>query len=370
VKQPEREAPSAAGLLRRRLHNHNLARSGFRDPAGIVAWMGAVQAQDYPAAKWALGLRAPALTDRDVEDAFNDGRILRTHVLRPTWHFVTPADIRWMLALTGARIKAMNASYYRKIGVDDALVARSRRVLERALRGGRQRTRAQIGTALRRAGIMIDRLALAHVMMDAELDAVVCSGAREGKQSTYALLEERAPQAKTLTKDEALAELSRRYFTGHGPATIRDYVWWSGLTVGDARRGIEILGSSLQRSRLGDDTYWATPAPTAVPATRGAHLLPNYDEYLIAYKDRGTVVGPPRGLVTSPRESDVFAHSLILDGRLAGSWTRTRGRDGARVEVVSYRRLTPGNRRAVAAAAERYGRFMEQQVICAQGPAR
>jgi hypothetical protein len=217
---------------------------------------------------------------------------------------------------------------------------------------------------------MVDRLALAHVMMDAELDAVVCSGARQGKQSTYALLEERAPQAKTLTKDEALAELARRYFAGHGPATIRDYTWWSGLTVGDAKRGIGILGSSLERSVLGDDTHWSAPTRSAMPLARGAHLLPNYDEYLIAYKDRGTVVGAPRGAPAGPRESDVFAHSVIIDGRLAGSWTRTHGRDGARVDVVSYRRLTPGDRRAIAAAAERYGRFMEQQVICAQGSAR
>jgi hypothetical protein len=256
------------------------------------------------------------------------------------------------------------------VGLDDAVVARSRRVIERALRGGRLLTRAQIGTALRRTGIAIDRLGLSFVMMDAELHAVVCSGARDGKQSTYALLEERAPHAKTLTKDEALAELTRRYFTSHGPATLRDYVWWSGLAVGDARRGIEILGPGLRRSRLGDLTYWSAPTGAAMPVARGAHLLPNYDEYLIAYQDRGTVVGPARQRAVGPRGSDVFAHNFIIDGRLAGSWTRTHGRNGARVDVVSYRRLTPGDRRAVTAAAECYGSFMEQQVICAQGSAR
>jgi hypothetical protein len=331
--------------------------------------MGAVQAQDYPAAKWALGLRIPTLTDKDVERAFTEGRILRTHVLRPTWHFVVPADIRWMVELTGPRIRRMIGSYCRKIGLDDALVARCRQVIERVLRG-RQLTRAQIGTALRGAGIAMDRLALSHVVMDAELSGVVCSGAREGKQFTYALLEERAPRAKSLTKDEALAELTRRYFASHGPATIRDYVWWSGLTVGDAKRGIEILGSGLQRSVLGDLTYWLAPARAGTAVVRGAHLLPNYDEYLIAYQDRGTVVGPARLRAIGPRGSDVFAHNFIIDGRLAGSWTRTHGRDGARVDVVSYRRLTPGDRRAIAAAAERYGRFMEQQVICAQDSAR
>jgi hypothetical protein len=362
-----RETLTAAGLLRRRIHNHRLETSGFRDPADVVAWMGAVQAQDYPAAKWALGLRVPGLTDEDVERAFAEGRILRTHVLRPTWHFVAPDDIRWMLELTGPRVRRMNANYYRRLGLDDALVARSRRVMERALRGGKQLTRARIGTALRRAGIAVDRRALAHVAMDAELNGVVCSGAREGKQFTYALLEERAPRAKTLTKDEALAELTRRYFASHGPATIRDYVWWSGLAVGDARRGIDIVGSGLQRSQLGDDTHWAAPARGAMPAPVGAHLLPNYDEYLIAYRDRGTVVGPARTPPVGPRGSDVFAHNLIIEGRLAGSWTRSHGSDGARIDVASYRRPTPGDRRAIAAAADRYGKFMEQQVICVQG---
>ena len=147
-------------------------------------------------------------------------------------------------------------------------------------------------------------------------------------------------------------------------------MWWSGLAVGDARRGIEILGSGLQRRLLGDDPHWAAPARAAMPAARGAHLLPNFDEYLIAYRDRGTVVGPPRRPSAGPGERDVFAHSLIIDGRLAGSWTRTHGRDGARVDVVSYRRPTPPDRRAIAAAAERYGTFMQQQVTCAQRSVR
>jgi hypothetical protein len=340
----------------------------LRDATGVVAWMGAVQAQDYPAAKWALGLRAPALTDRDVEDAFSRGRILRTHVLRPTWHFVTPADIRWMLALTGPRIRAMSAPNRRKLGVDDGLVARSRRVMERALRG-RQLTRAQIGTALRRAGITVDPMALAHVMMDAELHGVVCSGARAGRHFTYALLEERAPRATPLTREQSLAELARRYFTSHGPATIRDYAWWSGLTAGDARRGIEILGSGLHPKLLGGDTYWSARERAAVPVARGAHLLPVYDEYLVAYRDRETVVGPVRVPSAGPRGSDVFANAVIVDGRLAGSWTKPRGREGIRVDVVPYRRMTPGDHRAISAAAARYGRFLEEPVACGRGAA-
>jgi hypothetical protein len=292
-------------------------------------------------------------------------------VLRPTWHFVAPADIRWMLALTGPRINRSHVPYYGKLGLNETVLRRSRAALERALRDGAHLTRTAIGSVLLRAGIKAQGLALALVMMKAELDGVVCSGRRQGKHSTYALLAERAPRAKTLPRDEALGELARRYFASHGPATLRDYVWWSGLVVGDARRGIEIAGPALERQVLDDRTYWSVPSTRSVArASSGAHLLPNYDEYLVAYRDRDAVVGPSRTAAATSRGSDVFAHSLVIDGRLAGSWTRTHGRDSARVDVVSYRPLTAADRRAVAAAAERYGRFMKQAVVCVQRSAR
>ncbi len=350
--------PKSNAILRRRLQNHQLTRSELHQPSDIVNWLGAVQAQDYPAAKWALGLRAPRLTDEDVETAFTDGRILRTHVLRPTWHFVTPADIRWMLDLTAPGILKRSLLYERRLGLDDGVLKRSRAAIARALRDGAHLTRAEIGSLLRRAGIKAETQALAHVMMNAELDGIVCSGPRRGKQFTYALLDTRAPRARTLTRDEALGELARRYFASHGPATLRDYVWWSGLSVGDARRGIAIAGPALEREAIDDRTYWAAPATRTVAGhTDGAHLLPNYDEYVVAYRDRDAL-------------SDVFGHSLILQGRPAGSWTRTATRESVSVNVVSYRRLTPADRRAVSAAAERYGRFMKQAVVCVQGSTR
>lgn len=337
-----------------------------------MAWLGAVQAQDYPSAKWALGLRAPGLTDDEVEKAFAAGSILRTHVLRPTWHFVTPADIRWMLALTGPRISKSCDPYAGRLGLDAQILKRSRAAIERALRDGRQLTRADLGSALRHAGIETNGQALALVMMKAELEGVICSGARQGKQFTYALLEERAPRGRIVTRDEALGELARRYFSSHGPATLRDYVWWSGLVVGDARRGIEIAGSDLVRRAIDDRPYWTmrASAPPSSRASGGAHLLPNYDEYLVAYQDRDAVVGPSRRAAATPRGNDLFAHSLVIGGRLAGCWTRTLRQDAVTVDVVSYRRLTPGDRRAVAAAAERYGRFMKQAVVCVHGSSR
>jgi hypothetical protein len=336
-------------LLRRRLFNQRLLRSDFRSAADVVRWLGAVQAQDYAAAKWAVGLRAKGTSDAKIEEAFNEGAVLRTHVLRPTWHFVAPSDIRWMLALTGPRVHAANGYYYRTLELDPKTRRRSRKVLERALRGGRSLTRAELAVVLRRARIATDGLRLTHLLADAELEGVVVSGPRRGKQFTYALLEERVPPAPKLTRDEALAELARRYFTSHGPATLRDYAWWSGLTVREAREGIDL--AALEKEEVDGRTHWfgdgRDPSATRSPS---AHLLPNFDEYLIAYKDRGPVVGD------SGR--DVFAHYVLVEGKLAGSWRRMARKETVDVEAVPYGRLSGDALRALAAAVDRYGRFL------------
>nr|MDQ6908888.1 winged helix DNA-binding domain-containing protein [Chloroflexota bacterium] len=224
-----------------RLHNHHIAGTKLAAPDAVVRWLGAVQSQDYAGAKWAVGQRMHDTTDAALDQAFADGAILRTHVMRPTWHFVAPADIRWLLALTAPRVNATNAYHYRKHGLNDATFARSNAALTNALRGGAQRTRTELASVLQQAGIATNDLRLGLIMMRAELDGVVCSGARRGKQFTYALLDERAPPAETLARDEALAELTRRYMTSHGPATVQDFVWWSGLTMTDAKAGLEMV---------------------------------------------------------------------------------------------------------------------------------
>ena len=284
-------------IVGQRLLNQKLVRSDLKKPVEIVSWLGAVQSQDYTGAKWALALRAPALTDADVDRAFDRGDILRTHMLRPTWHFVAPQDIRWMLALTAPRVLAGNRHYCRKNGLDDKTLARCRKVMERALAGGRHLTRAALAAVLERAGIAGAGQRLAYLVMDAELERVICSGPRLGKQFTYALLEERAPKTPALTNDEALAELTKRYFASHGPATLRDFVWWSGLTVKLAKSGLEMLGRAVACETVNGVTYWSVPparprratAPTATPLV---YLLPNYDELMNALRDRGLFRDP------------------------------------------------------------------------------
>lgn len=351
-------------VLPQRLHNQKLIQSDLTTPAAIVGWLGAVQAQDFPAAKWALCMRARGgLLDLDVEQAFNDGAILRTHVLRPTWHFVTPADIRWMLMLSAPRVHAASAYYYRQAGLDAKVFARSCAMLQRALDGGRFLTRTELAVHLRRAKVPADGLKLAYLMMHAELEGIICSGPRRGKQFTYALLAERAPQAGLVfDRDQALAELASRYFRSHGPATLRDFAWWSGLTVKEARTGIAAATPALVESELDGRRYWG-PADTARPSTKGpvVFLLPNYDEYLIAHKDRGPVVESSRSANLVARTNGGFAHHLIIDGRLAGGWRRTLQGHVVGVEVAPYKPLTSAQKGAVDVAADRYGDFLNQR---------
>src|SRR5216684_6032669 len=244
-------------IAHQRLHNQLISQPTNDAPGDVVQWLGAVQAQDYAAAKWAVGLRSAGVTSDAIERAFADGAILRTHLMRPTWHFVSPADIRWILALTAPRVNAVNAYYYRKLALDDAVFMHSNAMLAKALQGGKQLTRPELTSVLQQVGIATDDLQrFTYIMMRAELDGIVCSGARRGKQFTYALLDERAPQARTLDRDEALAELTRRYFTSHGPATLQDFVWWSGLAAIDAKAGIEMVKLQLVHEVVDGQAYW------------------------------------------------------------------------------------------------------------------
>jgi hypothetical protein len=354
-------AADAAWLTRKRLDNQGLSRVRFRSAPEVVRWFVAVQAQDFGGAKWGVGQRLPDSTDTAVEQAFNAGEILRTHVMRPTWHFVSPHDIRWLLALTAPRVHRFNGPNYRKYEIDGRTIARSRDAIERALDAGGHLTREELGAAIRRAKIPFDGVRLAHLVMHAELEAAICSGPRRGKQFTYALTERRAPRARRLTREEALVELTRRYLASHGPATARDFAWWSGLSLADARAGVAALGDGVEHETIGRLTYWFVPsrlgAPTSTPLV---HLLPNYDEGLIAYKDRDV----PGGLSAPAGASrhGNFPHHLVIQGRVSGAWRRSIGSKTIALDVLPYRTLTTPERRSVDTAIARHARFMAQPV--------
>lgn len=322
--------------------------------------LGAVQAQDYSAAKWGVAQRTRGATDAIVEQALTDGAIIRTHVLRPTWHFVAPEDLRWMLALTAPRVRALMAYYDRKLELTDAVFRRSHAALTKALAGGTHLTRAEIGRVLQRAKIDTAGLQrLGHLMMRAELDAVICSGSRRGKQFTYALLEERVPPVKALRRDDALVELAMRYFSTRGPATAHDFSWWSGLTVTDAKAGIHAIEATLEQATVDGKQYWFAAAGQA-PIARNltAHLLPNYDEYFIGFKDRSAIGDAVLGAPVDDPNVVFAGHVIVVNGQLVGGWKRTVTRSSVEVELNVVTPLRIVEQRAIAAAVRRYGQFL------------
>lgn len=347
-------------IVRRRLKIQGLSAQVFRDPVDVVTQLGAIQSQDYAGAKWALGQRLSDATDAEVDAAIDAGKILRTHVLRPTWHFVSPADIHWILMLTAPRVHAANAYYYRKAGVDSDTVRRSNKVIAKALRNGTHLMRTELATVLEKSGIQTGgELRLTYLVMRAELDGIISSGARKGKQFTYALLEERAPQEKTWSRAEALAELTRRYFKTRGPATVHDYSWWSGLTITEAKTGMEMVKSEFENETWNGQVYWFEsanlPAKKKLPA---AHLLPNYDEYFIGFKDRSAIGEIAKQVGIQSDDPALLANIVIYNGQIVGGWKRTLKKNEVQVEISLIANLTKDEKKAVTLAAERYGDFL------------
>ena len=350
----------AVDVAAHRLRNQRLVGTRFDAPADVVRWLGAVQSQDHPGAKWALALRTRDADDAALDRAFDAGAFLRTHVMRPTWHYVAPQDFRWLLALTGPRVHAMNAGVYRMLELDAALFRRAHARFTRALRDGRALTRLELAAELQGARIEATGQRLAYVVMHAELDGLLCSGPMRGKQHTYMLLEERVAPAPALAREEALGLLVLRYFTSHGPATAHDFAWWSGLTVTDARAGIALVGSALTRVPLDGKDYW-TADPTPPPKADGprVHLLPNYDEHVVAYRNHAHTLDPATADARRRRTDGPLAvHLVARDGLVVGGWRRTVEKGTAVVSVDLVETLRRPERTALRRAADDYGRFL------------
>ena len=351
---------TSLNIAHQRLHSQHLAQPTFDTPVDVVQWMGAVQAQDFAAAKWAIGLRMSAATDDAVEEAFTDGAILRTHVMRPTWHFVSPSDIRWLLALTAPRVYALMVYYDRQLELNTATYLQSHNALTKALQGGKQLTRTELASALQQIGIATDNgQRMTHLMMRAELDGIVCSGARRGKQFTYALLDERVPQTPMLAHDEALAELVKSYFTSHGPATLQDFMWWSGLAGVDAKMGLETNASQLLHESIDGQTYWFSElTPLVQNITPTAYLLPNFDEYTVSYKDRSAMLERAHAYKRFVSASELLNHVIVLNGQIIGNWKRTLTKDTVFVVLSPFTPLNSVEMHVIAQEAERYGAFL------------
>jgi len=341
-----------------RLHQQQIAESCFTTPQQVVSWMIAMQAQEFAMAKWAIGLRAVGLTDAMVEKSFNEGEILRTHLMRPTWHFVSPEDIRWLLALTAPRVHALNAFYYRRAGLDTKLFKRTGKLMVKALEGGKHLTRTALQAVFEASNIKAQGETLGCIMMHAELEGLICSGPRQGKQFTYALLEERVPAAKKLTRKEALVAFVQRYFQSRGPASLQDFSYWSGLTLKDAKEGASALPASFSHATIkGVDFIFQDKDFEKQNNLNATFLMPDYDEYGMGYKDRNALLNPKQPVTGST----AYSHWLVIDGMISGTWTRAEKNKKIIAETHPSGKISKQKQQMIVSAAKRYNAFMNNE---------
>lgn len=350
-------------LACQRLVHQSIAPAAFATPGEVVQHLGAMQAQDYLGALWAIGLRTKTATEADIEQAISDKKIVRTWPMRGTLHFVAPKDIRWMLALLTPRIINRAARRHQQLELDAATFTRAERLFSLALRGGQRLTRSEMMDVLEQGGISTDGQRGYHILGWAAQTGLICFGPRQGKQDAFVWLDDWLPPGPTLNRDESLAELARRYFTGHGPATLQDFVWWSGLPVADARAAVEMVEVQLAQEELDGQTYWLSASSSGTKTgSPTACLLPAFDEYLLGYRDRSAVLEPTHAGKVVPGGNGMFKPLIVIDGQVVGTWKRTLRKTKLIITFAPFDSLSSAQMEAIVAEAERYGAFMNLPV--------
>ena len=324
-------------LARLRLSSQQISSTQFSTSRQLAGWMCAMQAQDYAMLQWALGARLPGSTVADVEAAVASAEIIRTHLLRPTWHLVAAEDLRWLLGLTAPRLRASLKPRHAGLGLSDAVHAESQQIMLGLLSGGRQLTGEELGAEFEKANIPTGENRLSHLLMRAELDALLCSGATRKGKRTYALLDERVPPAPALSRDEALGRLAFKYFSSHGPATLADFAWWSGQTTGEARRALELVSADFVSVTVASQEYWYSAAALA-PVEESACLLPAFDEFIISYTDRAAALAL-ENFSKAVSNNGVFRPVIVVDGQVTGIWRRTTHKDHLLLETQFFSAL-------------------------------
>ncbi len=328
----------------------------------MVSHFGAMQAQDYAMSKWAVGIRLAA-TECAVEQSITNGEIIRTHVLRPTWHLVAAEDIRWMLDLTAPQVKKQYLSMCNTLDVDGKALKSYNKTIAKALKDNKHLTREEIMQRLKLKGSYTNDVRPALIMMNAEQEGIVCNGPMRGKQFTYALMDERVPDAKKLIKEEALEKLAARYFRSHGPATLQDFTWWSGLSVADSKLALELTKHNLHSVGVGGLVYWFyEPHLSAALDTDSVHFLPAFDEFLISYKDRTASI-PVTHQPNAFTRNGIFKPVIVANGKVVGTWKRTLKGDTVVIETGYFGTVKKAQKKELLRAAELFGAHMERKVI-------
>jgi hypothetical protein len=355
------DASPVLDIPRLRLHAQGIAHPGSVTPEAIVTHLGAVQAQDYHGALWSIGLRLANAdaTRADVERAIADRAIIRTWPMRGTLHFVPAIDARWMLELMTPRIVLGAAGRHRQLELDDAIFRRSRTLIAKALERDAILTRAALFAALETGGVSTAGQRGIHILQRLCMECMLCYGPHAEKQPTFVLFDDWVHTSRRLDRDDALRTMAERFFTSHGPATLRDFVGWTGLLVADAKLGLQLAQSSLERVPTGDCELWmANDRPAVVADQPPAHLLPGFDEFMLGYKDRSAALAPRYADRIVPGGNGMFLSTLVLDGQVRGTWRRTSRQTSVVLEASPFVRLKASEKKAFAYPAERYGQFL------------
>ena len=345
-------------IARWRLHSQHLVWPYAVSAGEAVGSLLAVQAENPSQAAWAVASRTPNPDQAELAALLDDGAVVRTHVLRPTWHFVRAEDAGWLLDLTGPRLRRVTGQQLRNAhGLDDRSVGRAVTAVTQALASGGQLTRAQLADELRDRGIAGSGQMLMILLAHAELGGLICSGTVAGGERTYALMDERVPAPRRLGRTEALAELALRYFTGHGPATERDLAYWATLTLTDVRAGLAQVRDRLDSFQHDGRIFWHAPgdAPGG-PQEPAAHLLQILDETYRGYQDSRWVLDAAGHV---PRTRETAAGMVLADAQLLAAMRRTISHDHVQFDLRPYRALTPAEIEALDQAASRYGEYLQ-----------
>ncbi|MGE5317466.1 MAG: winged helix DNA-binding domain-containing protein [Chloroflexota bacterium] len=310
----------------KRLISQQISDQKFNSVKEIVSWMGAMQAQELNSVKWAIGVRLPGLTEKDVDDSVSKGEIIRTHLMRPTWHIVAAEDYLPILKLTEPLVRASLKSRRKQLGLESSFFIQSNKALDRILRNGHM-TREELMQELTPLLPSLDSSRMNHVLLEAELDGLICSGKIKNRQHSFALTEEWISndlRKLPFDRDEALALLARKYFKSHGPASVSDFNWWSGLSMGDCRKGIEIVKKDLSSEKIDSVTFWfdGEISEQVISKTKKSlFLLPAFDEFIISYKDRSAVLAYEHHEMTVS-SNGIFRPVIVLDGQAIGLWNK------------------------------------------------
>jgi Winged helix DNA-binding domain len=346
-------------IVCQRLVNQRIDGEKLKKPEEVVRWLGAIQAQDYLQSLWAIGLRLKSATVADIEQAIFDGKIVRTWPMRGTLHFVPPEDAKWMLKLSASRMLAKDGRRLKQLRLDEETMERCKELFYDALKGNKRLSRPDMMKLLEEAGISTENQRGYHILWYVSQTGLICLGPMQDKQQTFVLLDEWAPNSRELSREESLAELARRYFASHGPATAHDFAWWAGLTVTEARSGLEAAMPGLTSERIDGKDCWMTrdaPGHLAYDIS-SVRLLPSFDEYLIGYKDRSAVLAVEDAPKVVPGKNGVFLPTIVVGGRVVGTWKRKLKKNTIDITLSPFTHLGDSDERAIE-AAEYYSDFV------------